>query len=358
MNLRRFSTPLLSALFFGIMSTSSMAQQPPEVASPVQVDEVKETLFAPTLEVVGTIYSRHNVRLTAGVAGRLDYSAEPGTYVRKDQEVARIDQLSLRLQQAEQKAQIKRAQINQSYLKREVDRLIDLRKTNSASAFEVDQMKSQHELASADLEIAQLRLQQIDDQLSRTIIRAPFDGVVSERLREAGGEVNRSEALLSMIDTQNLEGRILVPVKYLAYVRDLATVNVSIEDQHVQAPIKAIIPSTDMLSQSFELRVSLPVTEQDAWTSGQLIKASLPVQRPSQRLTVHRDALILRQDGTYVVVVDEQNKAKREKVEVGEGQAQWISVQSVNLRNGDKVVTRGAERLRDGQTVEIANPTA
>ncbi len=338
------------------LPVSSLAQQAP--ASPVRVNTVQETLFAPTIEIVGAIHSRHNVRLTAGVAGRLDFVAEPGTLVEQGQEVARIDPLPLTLQQAEQQALIKREQINQKYLQRELTRLRDLQKTNSASAFQVDQMQSQFELAQADLEIAQLKLQQIEDQLSRTIIRAPFSGVVSERYREAGGEINRSEVLLSLLDTYNLEGRLQVPVKYLAVVRQVNSVQVKLGDQLLDAPIKAIIPNADSLSQSFELRVTLPASDQYLWASGQLLSARLPVKAPQMALTVHRDALILRREGTYVVVIDEQNVAHREKVLVGEGLADRVSVQSSGLRHGDKVVTRGAERLQDGQTVVVDQTSA
>ena len=102
------------AIFSGLVfAQQEQAVVPP---SPVQVEEVKNTLFTPTMDIVGTIFSRNNVRLTAGVSGRLDWVAEPGTFLQQDEVVARIDTLPLALQQAEQRAEIKRAQINQEYL--------------------------------------------------------------------------------------------------------------------------------------------------------------------------------------------------------------------------------------------------
>lgn len=348
----------MTAISLSFLCLIANAQQPAPPPSPVQVAEVKKTFFTPTVEIVGSVYSRHNVTLTAGVSGRLDFVAEPGTYLMKDQEVARVDQLPLKLQQAEQNAVIKRAKINQQYLKRELQRLKELRQTNSASAFQYDQTQSQYELAQADLEIAHLKLKQIEDQLSRTIIKAPFDGVITERMREAGGEINRSDVLVSMLDTDNLEGRVFVPVKYLPYIRHVSKIIVQNDNDSVEASIKAIIPAADTRSQSFELRVSLPASDESLWTAGQLIKASLPVQKPQEALTVHRDALILRREGTFVVVIDSENKAHRHQVQVGEGQEDWVSVTGRDLQHGDKVATRGAERLRDGQVVAIAQPNA
>lgn len=346
-----------SSIIFSILFCSQVfAQQPP--AKPVQVETVQKTLFSPTVDIVGTIYSRNNVKLTAGVSGRVDWVVEPGTFVSQGDEVAKFDQLPLKLQQAEQQAVIKRANINLKYLERELARLKELRQTNSASVFQYDQTQSQFDLAHADLEIAQLKLQQVEDQLDRTIVRAPFDGVITERLREAGGDVNRSEVLVHMLDTENLEGRVFVPVKYLPFLRLAKSIKVSANNYSVDAQIKAIIPAADMRSQSFELRVSLPNETNSIWTAGQLIKATMPVQAPQESLTVHRDALILRSEGTFVVVIDKDNKAHRQQVIVGEGLNDWVSISSDALQEGDRVATRGAERLVEGQTVTIDQPNA
>ncbi|XOV77395.1 MAG: efflux RND transporter periplasmic adaptor subunit [Aestuariibacter sp.] len=344
-------------LLGALLLPAALAQNAPP-PSPVQVTEVEKTIFVPTVDIVGTIYSRNNVKLTAGVGGRLDYVAEPGTFLVKGEEVARIDPLPLQLQQAEQEANIKRARINLEYLNRELNRLKELRLSNSASVFQLDQTQSQYDLAQADLEIAQVRLNQINDQLSRSVVKAPFDGVVTERLREAGSDVSRAEVLVNMLDTENLEGRVFIPVKYLPFLRTSKEVVIASETHQLSAQIKAIIPAADVQSQSFELRVSLPASANRDWTSGQLIKATIPVRAPQETLTVHRDALILRSDGTFVVVIDEENKAHRHAVEVGEGQRDKVSISSDAIQAGDRVATRGAERLRDGQSVVIATPNA
>lgn len=340
-----------------IVTPLALAQNAPP-PSPVQVTEVESSIFVPTVDIVGTIYSRNNVKLTAGVGGRLEYVAEPGTFLVKGEEVARIDLLPLELQQAEQQANIKRAKINLEFLSRELKRLTELRQSNSASVFQLDQTQSQYDLAQADLDIAQVRLNQINDQLSRAIVKAPFDGVVTERLREAGSDVNRAEVLVNMLDTENLEGRVFIPVKYLPFLRKSKEVVISSETHQLSAPIKAIIPAADVQSQSFELRVSLPASANEDWTSGQLIKATIPVRAPQETLTVHRDALILRSDGTFVVVIDAENKAHRHAVKVGEGQREKVSISSEQIKAGDRVATRGAERLRDGQSVVISTPNA
>ena len=67
---------------------------------------------------------------------------------------------------------------------------------------------------------------------------------------------------------------------------------------------------------------------------------------------MHRDALILRKDGTYVVKVGNDNKVHRLQVSVGKGVRDRVSVTG-ELSDGDKVAIRGAERLNEGQSVVI-----
>ncbi|MEJ2129313.1 MAG: hypothetical protein P8X81_10770, partial [Woeseiaceae bacterium] len=77
----RFS--ILSLL---LLASAAFAQQPP--APVVQIAYVAETEVAPTVAVPGTIYSRNDMQLTAGVAGQLTMVAEPGTIVQAGQTVA------------------------------------------------------------------------------------------------------------------------------------------------------------------------------------------------------------------------------------------------------------------------------
>ncbi len=98
-------------IIFACLATGAVfAQQMP--ASVVQVATVERTEIAPTVAVPGTIYSRNDVQITAGVAGQLLVVAEPGTLIQEGQPVARIDTRPLLLQRAEQEALLKRAEIN------------------------------------------------------------------------------------------------------------------------------------------------------------------------------------------------------------------------------------------------------
>ncbi len=342
-------TSLLSvAILFNVNANAAEAPPP----KPVKVDQVTEMNLAASTDLMATIHSRSHIQITAGVSGRIEWLAEPGALVQQGDVLAKMDLLPLKLMKLEQQAQLKRAKINVRYLKNEVQRLQKLRQTNSASQFQLDQNQSQYDLAKADIEIAELKLKQIEDQIQRATVTAPFSGVITERIVRAGTDVNRSDLLLKILDTEQLEVRLYVPIKYLAYVRKGNGLNISTNEQLINAKITSLIPSADPKSQTFEVRINIPSHLNEAWAAGQLVKVTVPIQTSSNSLTVHRDALILRQDGTYVVKIDAENKVHRLPVEVGTGTFERVSIKG-ELEHGDRVAVRGAERLDEGQKVIV-----
>ena len=203
-----------------------------------------------------------------------------------------------------------------------------------------------------DIEISNLKLAIIDDQLDRTVIKAPFNGLISKRLVRAGTDVNRGDVLLKILDWQHLEVRVFVPVKYLAYVKNATSLALQANEQIINAAITSLIPSVDPLSQTFEIRIELPQHLINSWAAGQLVRVTVPTQNITTPLPIHSDALILRQDGTFVVKLDKDNVVKRIAVTVGNGTIERVGVTG-DLVIGDRVATRGAERLTDGMKVSV-----
>ncbi|WP_169629325.1 efflux RND transporter periplasmic adaptor subunit [Ferrimonas kyonanensis] len=351
----RLSFLLILSGFWAL--TPQALAEPQTPASPVKVAQVKQTDLAPTARLLGTVYSRNNVMVTAGVDGQLTWIVEPGTLVSKGDTLVTMDTFPLELAQLEQQAQIKRAEINLRYLKRELERLVTLQAHNNAAEYQLDENRSKYELANADLEIARLKLKQINDQLDRAQIEAPFDGVITERLVREGTDVNRSDTLLRMMDTEHLEVHLHVPVKYLSKISRGKPLTISSEHYLTQATIRSVIPAADPRSQTFELRMTLPAESVQYLTAGELVKVAIPVQQPRQTLAVHRDALILRRQGSYVMKIDDDNVAHKTQVVVGDGQGDWVAIEG-ELAAGDRVAIRGAERLREGQKVSIQGASA
>lgn len=329
------------------------AQQPP--AKIVQVAQATFAEMTPTVSVPGTIYSRNEVQITAGVAGRLNMVAEPGTLIEKGEVVASIDQAALLLQRAEQEALLERAEISLRQLESQLRRQRELAGSSLVSEFELEQTEANRDLAQSDANITRVRIRQIDEQIQRSETRANFSGVVVERIRREGEEVARGEPLARLTDLLNLEVRAFVPLKHLSRttVGDLIEVNTA--DASHDGRIRALVPTGDIRSQTFEAIIDLPEQATGQWTVGQLVSVAVPIRSSELSLTVPRDALVLRQGGQFVYRINSENKAERIVVDTGDSHGELIAVAG-DLSEGDRIAVRGAETLSDGAEVRIVMP--
>jgi RND family efflux transporter MFP subunit len=330
-------------LAFTLSSPLYAQQQPP--ASVVQVASVSRAELAPTVAVPGTIYSRNDVQVTAGVAGQLLMVTEPGTFVRKGDSIARIDNRPLLLQRAEQEVLLQRAQINVRQLESQLRRQVELGGSNLVSEFDIEQSEANRDLAISDADITKVRIRQIDDQIRRANIRAPFSGIVISRAHRNGEDVARGEVLAQMTDIQNIEVRAFVPLKHLPRTVVGDVIDIFATDSRFEGRIRAVVPTGDVRSQTFEARIDLPQGAAANWTVGQLVSVAVPIRARQVSLTIPRDALILRNNGSFVFRVNDDNIAERIEVVIGDSAGDLVAV-SGPLHEGDRVAIRGAENLR------------
>lgn len=341
------------ALLLCISSGDAYAQD--EEPTPITVTEVVSSSVAPSVPAAGTVFSRNETQITAGMAGRLEHLAEPGDVVEAGMPVAAFDCEMLELQRERQLAEAERANINFKTLSSEVDRLETVRETSVIAEIQHDRTAADRDLARSDLRIARIAIRQTDSELSRCIVRAPFSGVVTQRLRNAGEDVERSTVLAAMTDTENLEVRASVPVRYLPRVRAGEAAEVRLNEIRLEARIRKVVPAANSQSQTFEVRLDLPAEAPRLVAAGQLVSVNLPLS-PNLALTVPRDSVVLREDGAFVIRINDGARAERVAVEVREASGDQVAVSGA-LRAGDRVAVRGAEALDDGERVTVQSET-
>lgn len=345
--LKKTTTIIACCLLAG---TVFAQQQAP--AKVVQVASVERKEIAPTVAVPGTIYSRNDVQVTAGVTGQLLMVAEPGTIVQEGDSVARIDRRPLELQRAEQEALLRRAQISVRQLESQLRRQRELQDSNLVSEFELEQTEANRDLAISDADITRVRIRQIDDQIQRADVRAPFTGVVISRMHRGGEDVARGEALAQLTDIQNMEVRAFVPLKHLQRTIVGDTINVFATNAIHKGRIRALVPTGDVRSQTFEARIDLPASATASWTVGQLVSVGVPIRATELALAVPRDALVLRHNGSFVFRINDDNAAEQVTVILGDSSGDMVAVEGA-LNEGDRVAIRGAENLTDGAATKI-----
>jgi RND family efflux transporter MFP subunit len=348
---KNISLLLISAL---CMFASSGMAAPGGRSAPVNVVVAKQMLMAPQTWVAGTVISRHEARLATEVEGKLVLVKEVGTRVKEGAVVARVDPIFAKLKVEEFQAQIEADRARLNFLKSEVNRNKRLAVKNNAAQTRLDEVRADREVARNELRISRVRLKLAREELRRHAIRAPFAGVVAERLMRRGERAAVGDDVVRIVDSKTLEVQARVPLNTLNFVHEGEPLTLSINGKEISALVRTLVAAGDGISRLLDLRIQL---ENGAWTVGQTVRVALPTAKAEIVLAIPRDALVLRRDGAFVFRVDDENKAQRVAVKLGVASGDFVAV-SGELKAGDRVVTRGGERLRPGSSVKILGEVA
>jgi RND family efflux transporter MFP subunit len=338
---------LTAALF---CSFALWAQTAPEKV--VSVAEVQQQLMLPHMMVTAEVQSRYQADITAGVEGRLLWLAEPGSQVKQNEVIARLDTTPLQLRVDEMSARISRADIQWRRLQKDAARLLELSKNNSVALTQLDQISAERDSAEAELKLLQAQLAQLQDQINRSSVKAPFAGVVAQRFHQYGEDISRTDALVRLVNLSDLEVVVFAPLKYAAFLQQNQLLQVFHSGGESQLPVRNLIPVSDLRSQTFEARIKVPEALLTHFQVGQLVSVAVPTALARQRLLVPRDAVVVKSDGQYVFVVDKEQKAQQKAVQLGQGLGKLIAVDA-QLFVGEQIVIRGGETLNQGDKVKV-----
>jgi len=334
-----------------LLSFSLSAQQAPAANVNVAIAQIK--LLSPVAWVSGTVVSRNNSELAAEISGRLVYISELGTKIKKGDMIAKIDDRKIKIQQQEDTANVQVEKTQLAFLSAEVTRKQSLVDKNLLPKNELDEALSKRDVAKGNLTIAQSQLAQTQQNLTYTQLKAPFDGLVTQRLHNLGEYINNGTAIIRFVETANVEASLFVPLTAYQFLADAKNLIIESPLGTGKVPIKSIIPVADSRSHLMEVRLDMRSLQ---WPIGLNIKAAIANGESKEALSIPRDALVLRRNGMSVFKVNAENKAQQINVSVGMGVGELVEIISESeqkIQQGDQIVIRGAERLREGQLVNI-----
>jgi len=348
-----------------------LAQEAP--ALPVKVDPVVRLPLSQTVPVIGRLIARRLGAVAARVNAPVKaFRVAVGDRVKTGQIVAELDTATLRAQRDvvagrlhEARAVLAVKQAELALAEQDFKRMEGLKASAAFSQARYDdanqrvvigraqavEARSAIAGARADLELA-------DINLRNATVRAPYPGVVTERLTEAGAYVQTGDPILRMIGDLDLEVEADVPFQNLSGLEPGTEVPMMLDDgtRHT-AVVRAIVPSENPLTRTRAVRfvpnigrVVEPLAHQ------QSVTLDIPIGPERTVLSVHKDAIIKRRGQDMVfVVVDGEVEAR--PVELGVAVGGRFEVRE-GLRAGEAVVVRGNERLKPGDKVLVAGPSS
>jgi RND family efflux transporter MFP subunit len=292
------------------------------------------------------VVSRNDARISGEVAGTLAWVAEPGATVKRGETIARIDAERLALTLRDNNAALKRLEAQLSLLATQRARLQTLGSVVSQS--QLEEALSRERMAEQDVEQARVARDRAQLDLNRASVRAPFDGIVAERLQQSGEYVAGGAPLLRLVNDRDLEVVARAPLTSADTVSAGADAQFIDGARKASGKVRAVIPVGDERSRMVELRITL---SDRSWRVGAPVRVEIAPRNLKAVVTVPRDAVILRQGASYVMRVRADNTAERVAVNIGPGHANHVQIDGL-LRAGDRVIIRGGERLETGQSVK------
>jgi len=333
-----------------VMSWAQEAEQQAP-AAPVMVETAQRDTFSATLWVSGSVISQNDARIAAETDGRITWVADVGSRIPQGEAIARIDADDLRLELADSEARLESLKAQFKYRDSSLQRFQKLAASDNAAATQIDEAQSQLDMTRQEIKRAEVAVAQIRRRIKQTEVLAPFPGVVAERLVQIGEFVNRGAQVARLVDTEHREIRAQAPLSVAGWIREGMQVSVEHEQLESLSPVSYVIPIGDERSRMFEVRIA---ANNPAWIIGSPVRIALPNSEPRELVAIPRDGLVLRGSNIYVMRVNSDNTVEKVSVETGIGLGVFVEVIG-NVDQGDRIITRGGERLQAGQAVTIGD---
>jgi len=314
----------------------------------VTAEVIKDTLFKHYVEVQGNVETDQNVVLNAEYSGVLTtVYVKEGQRVSKGQRLAKIDDGGLSSQVAQQEAQMALAQTT-------FERQQRLWEQKIGSEIQFLQAKTNYEAAKNVT-------QQLRTQLSKTVITAPFSGVVDEIISDPGQVVVPGQTpIIRLVNLSNMYVKASIPETYITNIKKGTQVKVNLAsiNEEFTGTVRQVSNYINPNNRSFDIQIEIP--NKDGLVKPNLI-ATVKVNDYSAENVITVPENILQENAAgetiaylYQPVNDSVGVAKRVLLETGLSYENHTEVKS-GLKKGDTIIKEGAKTLRDGQKVTIKN---
>jgi len=311
----------------------------------VQVSPATTERFVEQVRLTGVVRADRDVLVSAEETGEITETlVEKGERVQAGTPLARINDriIQAQLQQAESQARL----AADTWERRQ--RLWEQDRVGSELAY-LEARSAAEQTAAAVLTL--------QERVDRTTIRAPFAGVVDDRMVEVGTLVSSGTPIARIVDTSPLKVIAGVPERYAPDIRVGAIAQVGFDvfpDREIRGQVQFVGTNVDQQSRTFPVEL----TFQDP--SG-MIKPMMVANVQVERLTVEgavvvpQGAIVRVEEGYVVFVVEgegDQAIARSHPVELGPSQSNRVVIRS-GLEPGERLVVAGQQQVADGDRVRI-----
>jgi membrane fusion protein (multidrug efflux system) len=351
------ATALLSTACGNSAPRQQQAAPPPSVVvEPVTLQDLAEER-----SFTGRIEAIDKVQVRARVQGYLKARHfEEGAEVEKDAMLLEIEPEPFELAVNQAAANLASAEAALTLAQQTYQRALELTDRGTASKASLDSAQSSLHQAQANVKARQAELETAKLNLSYTRISAPMAGRIGRAAYSVGNLVGPESGPLALLVKQD-PVYVTFPVPYSLVLRvkkggraeDGVYIKLRLADGSTYEPEGQIaFADVQATSSTDSVTVRGTIANPDRLLiDQQLVNVSVIRRRPEKKLVISQSALLLDQQGPYVLVIDDKNKVGIRRINVGEQRGPVIVVEN-GLTTDDRVIVSGHQKARPGAVVD------
>jgi len=359
---KRIFQTIVSGLLIGLALTGcnkGAGNTPDAAAAPLLVSQedvlvVRNSALTSGPSITGSVEPERRADLRAEVpAVVLAVLKENGDPVKRGDLLVRLDQTSIRDSLMSAQASMSAAAQAYDQAQRQLERMQTLQKTGVVSAQQVEDVEIRRNTAQSDREAARSRVVTARQMLERTEVRAPFDGIVSDRKVSAGDTAQVGKELLKVIDPSSLRFEGFVSADSVGEVKTGQHVWFNIhgyEEKEFTGVITRVNPAANSTTRQVEVLVAFDDAKQQPDVAGLYAEGRVE-SRSTAALAVPAASVVREGDSAFAWKVS-GDKLQKVALNLGDRDARSgaFALRS-GLNEGDKILRFPNSTLKDGQEV-------
>jgi len=334
-----------SSLYAADKKTGGM---PPAI---VVVSEVHNGMIAPESEFVGTVYYKEVSDVASEVSGKVEEVLfEEGQRVNKDALLVRLSSDLLVKTLEAHRASHEQALAELEKAQSDLKRAENLYKEELIAEQLYDEPKFRAQGLEKKADSLQADVERLETEIKKKEIASPYKGIIIKKHTERGEWLSPGSVVATIANDEEIDIIAYVPESVIHHTRPGMPASVTSGGRELTGEVIAIIPRGDISTRMFPVKIRL--RNDSALIEGMEARVKLPTGKKENTLTVSRDAVITVRGNTVVYTVND-SKAMMVPVKVIGYDGMKAGIAGEVLADGMKVVVKGNERLRPGQSVVI-----
>jgi multidrug efflux system membrane fusion protein len=347
----------------GPRPAGGMANNPWAMPVPVRVIEAGSTDLKVQIKAIGTVTPLNTVLVQSRVSGPLQQVFfQEGQKVEAGQLLAQIDPADYKVQLAQAQGQKDQNLAQLKSAEQDLERYAKLKEQNTIAAQQMNTQQALVNQLKGAIKSNQAAIDAAALQLSYTQIKAPISGRLGLRAVDPGNliQANSAEGLVTITQSSPIAVVFTIPETQLQQVRTAfragAALTVEAWDraeqmQHSSGTLTTLDNQIDIATGTLKIKAEFANQHEELFPN-QFVNVRLNVAVQSGAVTIPQDAVQYGAQGTYVYMVDQNNKAQIRVLKLGAVDNGLVAVEE-GLKAGDKVVLEGLDRLRPDREVEV-----